>query len=103
MRTAHEWRTVHMQIVLDGRKLYENNALSMAMRKLLLRVARAEKDISQIDLAIRAGVSQRKVWALEHGYREATPEEQEALARALDLPRAAIAWPAVPKREQGVA
>mgnify|MGYP001614893544 FL=1 len=63
------------------------------MRKRSLRVARAEYDISQIDLAIRAGLSQRKVWAIENGYRTASTDEQAALAAVMGLSVRAIAWP----------
>lgn len=42
---------------------------------------------------MRAGLSQRKIWAIENGYRGASRDEQDAIAAVLELSRAAIAWP----------
>lgn len=61
--------------------------------KRLLRVARAEKDISQLELATRAGLSQKKVWGIENGYRLASLSERLAIAYALDMSIDAIKWP----------
>ena len=61
--------------------------------KRLLRVARAEKDISQLELATRAGLSQKKIWSIEHNYRLASDEERLAIADALGMTVADIKWP----------
>ena len=63
------------------------------MKRMHLRVARAQADISQVDLAIKAGLSQKKIFGIEHGYRLAKEDEQQAIATALGVSPAAIAWP----------
>ena len=65
--------------------------------KRLLRVARAEKDISQLELATRAGLSQKKVWSIEHNYRVPSDEERLAIADALGMSITAIQWPTTAK------
>ena len=61
--------------------------------KRLLRVARAEKDISQIELATRAGLSQKKIWSIEHNYRVPSLAERLAIVGALGMSVADIKWP----------
>ncbi len=65
---------------------------NMGRTKWLLRVARAQRDISQVELARRSGLSQKKIWAIEHFYRVASAEEQAAIATALEMTPTAIVW-----------
>ncbi len=56
----------------------------MAKRdKNRLRVVRADRRITQMDTALKSGVSLSRLWRIENGYREATPQEQAAIARVL--------------------
>lgn len=57
-----------------------------------LRVLRAERDISQLDLARQLGWSPARLWRIEHGDREATPGERQALADFFGTTVDAI-WP----------
>jgi transcriptional regulator with XRE-family HTH domain len=56
----------------------------MAKRdKNRLRVVRADRRITQMDTALKSGVSLNRVWRIENGYSDPTPTEQAAIARAL--------------------
>ena len=59
-----------------------------------LRVARAERRISQWRLAMRARIHPSRVWRIENGIVDATPRERRTLARLLKMPETAI-WPGV--------
>lgn len=48
-----------------------------------LKVLRAERDVTQMDLAIEAGLSASRYWQIENGYTRATSKELARLARAL--------------------
>lgn len=48
-----------------------------------LRVLRAECDVSQMDLAIKVGISQSRYWRIESGYESPTDTERARLAKAL--------------------
>lgn len=48
-----------------------------------LRVLRAERDITQMDLALKARISHNRYWRIEAGYVTATDEELARIARAL--------------------
>jgi len=48
-----------------------------------LRVARAERRITQRDLARQSGVSESRLWKIENGYLDGTPDERAKLARVL--------------------
>lgn len=48
-----------------------------------LRVLRAERLLSQMDTAARAGISHNRYWRIENGYTEPTPDERRELARVL--------------------
>lgn len=50
----------------------------------VLKAARVLRDLSQRDLALRAGISHNRYWEIENGYREASSEERAALAAVLD-------------------
>lgn len=60
----------------------------------LLRVLRAEHDITQIKLARKAGLNVTRYWQIENGAGlPSTTDEREAIAAALDVKPAAVAWP----------
>jgi transcriptional regulator with XRE-family HTH domain len=50
-----------------------------------LRVVRAEKRVTQIDIAARAKIGMTRYWKIENGYIDPTPAERAALARALKV------------------
>lgn len=50
-----------------------------------LRVLRADCEISQMDLAIKAGLSRDRYWRIENGYDKPTLGELGKLARALKV------------------
>jgi len=59
-----------------------------------LRVLRAARDLTQHELAARAGLTQTRFWQIEHG--EGAPlraEERDAIARILEVRASVIAWP----------
>jgi transcriptional regulator with XRE-family HTH domain len=55
-----------------------------------LKVLRAEKNLSQLDLAIKARIKEYRYWRIENGYVIPTDDERDGLARALkvDVPEA---------------
>ena len=57
-----------------------------------LRVRRAERGLSQIDLARAAGLERNRYWTIEKGYSQPRAEERAALASALGITEAEI-WP----------
>jgi len=57
-----------------------------------LRVLRAERRVSQLELSKRAGVHPSRYWRLENEILDPTPDEQGAIARALGVD-IALAWP----------
>lgn len=48
-----------------------------------LRTLRVGLDLSQIDTAQRANLSESRYWRIENGYDEPTPDERDAIAKAL--------------------
>ena len=76
----------------------------MATRRTRLRVlraAQADRLISQMALARRAGVPTFRYWQIENGEGPApSVGEQVAIAAALGTSVAAIAWPDVHPRER---
>lgn len=48
-----------------------------------LRVLRAEKRLTQLDAARRAGMGITRFWKIENGYIVPSTEERAAIARAL--------------------
>jgi transcriptional regulator with XRE-family HTH domain len=48
-----------------------------------LRVLRAEREVTQMDLALKAGLSQSRYWRIENGYEQPTTTERAKLAKAL--------------------
>lgn len=57
-----------------------------------LRVRRAERSLSQIELARTAGIERNRYWTIEKGYSAPRPEERAALASALGVTETEI-WP----------
>lgn len=55
----------------------------MAKNVNKLRVLRAERRITQIDLATKAGIPMTRYWKIENGYVDPTPGERGRIARAL--------------------
>jgi transcriptional regulator with XRE-family HTH domain len=51
-----------------------------------LRVLRAEKEVSQLDIAMKAGVKEYRYWRIENRYVIPTPDECAAIAKALKVP-----------------
>jgi transcriptional regulator with XRE-family HTH domain len=64
-----------------------------------LRLARAEKRITQLDTAAAVGMNQSRYWMIENGYRDATPDERAALARVLGSTVDALFPDATPRSE----
>jgi transcriptional regulator with XRE-family HTH domain len=61
-----------------------NQYLRMVKRdRNRLRVMRAEKRITQIDAAAKAGIGVTRFWRIENGYTDPTPGERERIAKAL--------------------
>lgn len=48
-----------------------------------LKVLRAERAITQMDLALKAGLSRDRYWRIENGYEHPTDAEQARLSKAL--------------------
>lgn len=60
----------------------------------LLRVLRAERQLSQQALGDQAGLTQTRYWQIEHGQGAAVRAvERAAIARVLQVSPKAIAWP----------
>lgn len=59
-----------------------------------LRVRRAERRMSQMQLAEAAGISHNRYWRIEAGHAEPTDNEQRAIASALNV-SVAIAFPVI--------
>lgn len=57
-----------------------------ALKTNRLRVARAERRMTQLDLARAAGVSQSTLSLIENGYVEPTPDQRADFARILETP-----------------
>lgn len=48
-----------------------------------LRVLRADRRITQLDTAVKAGIVVTRYWKIENGYVEPTADERGKIARAL--------------------
>lgn len=55
----------------------------MEKNKNRLRVVRADRDVSQVELAFKTGINQSKISLIENGYVEPSKEEREDIAAAL--------------------
>ena len=51
-----------------------------------LRVLRAERQLSQLDTALSAGIGQTRYWKIENDYTKPTGEERDGLTRVFDVP-----------------
>lgn len=58
----------------------ETSAMKVTNR---LRVFRAERRWSQMELGRRTRISPNRIWRFENGYAEPTPDEQDRLAKTL--------------------
>lgn len=66
----------------------------MVRKKARLKVLRADADLTQLDLARKAGLNVTRYWQIEKGYGQpATKEEREAVSAALGVSPAIVAWP----------
>jgi transcriptional regulator with XRE-family HTH domain len=61
-----------------------------------LRVARAERRLSQRELARRAGIEVTRLWRIENDYADATTEERKLIASALETGEPQL-WPGISK------
>ena len=50
-----------------------------------LKVLRADKNLSQLDLATKTRIKEYRYWRIENGYIVPTDDERDALARALKV------------------
>jgi len=50
-----------------------------------LRVIRADKGVSQLDVAMKAGVKEYRYWRIENRYVIPTDDERDAIAKALKV------------------
>lgn len=50
-----------------------------------LKVLRAEHEISQMDLALKVGLSRDRYWRIENGYDDPSESELRKLAKALHV------------------
>lgn len=57
-----------------------------------LRVLRAERDVTQMELARKLGWHVTNYWRLENGYREPTAKELTQLAKLLKVPEEALGF-----------
>jgi transcriptional regulator with XRE-family HTH domain len=63
--------------------------------RLRLKVQRAERDITQHQVAQAAGMNQTRYWQIENGAgNPPTDDERAAIAAVLGVSASAIAWPA---------
>jgi len=74
----------------------------MAVTPNKLRVLRAERRISQLRVAIGAGLGTTRFWAIENGYAQPTAAERAAIARTLNVSESE-AWPATCEQPRGQA
>lgn len=59
-----------------------------------LRVLRAEQEVTQMQVARKAGLSAARYWQIENGEgSEPSPGERNAVAAALGVKVSEIAWP----------
>lgn len=66
----------------------------MKKARTRLRVLRAEQEVTQRQLALRAGLSPSRYWQIESGEgSEPSPDEKTAVAAALGVKASEIAWP----------
>ena len=69
------------------------------MKGNTLRVRRAERRISQLDLSREVGIGVNRFWRIENGYADPTDEERASIASALGVSEAEI-WPDLAERNE---
>ena len=62
------------------------------MKRNRLKVLRAECEISQLDLALKVGLSRDRYWRIENGYDDPSESELRKLAKALRVEEAALGF-----------
>lgn len=62
------------------------------MKRNRLKVLRAECEISQLDLAIKVGLSRDRYWRIENGYDQPAADELRKLAKALRVSEADLGF-----------
>lgn len=80
-------------------------------RRTRLKVLRAERDLTQMAVALRAGLSVARYWYIETANAPATKEEAEAIAKVFGstprrlglLPYKTVAKPSAKTAVQGAA
>lgn len=69
-----------------------------------LRVLRAERDITQMDLALKAKIQKDRYWRIENSYEKPSADEIARLAKALKAEPAELGFGALrPERAEEVA
>jgi transcriptional regulator with XRE-family HTH domain len=63
-----------------------------------LKVLRAERAVTQMDLALAAGLSRDRYWRIENGYDYPTDRERARLAKALRVTPADLGIPELTAR-----
>lgn len=58
-----------------------------------LRVLRAERGLSQMEVAAKAGMATNRYWRIENGYAEPTDDERTALAKKAFQVDVALVFP----------
>lgn len=98
---ARLWLSFHLEF-LFYRQTRGLSRIDSGMGKLprrsrparTLRVLRAERELTQHQIATRIGMTQTRYWQIEHG--EGAPlrkDERAAIARMLEVQPFEIAWP----------
>lgn len=62
-----------------------------------LRTLRATVGLSQLAVARKIGVPERRYWQIENGYEDPTDTEISKLAKLLKVEEVALPWPAFAK------
>lgn len=63
------------------------------MNRNRLKVLRAERNVSQVDTAQKAGLEPNRYWRIEKGYRQPTSEELASIAAALGVAPTELGFP----------
>jgi DNA-binding XRE family transcriptional regulator len=66
-----------------------------------LKVRRAERDITQLDLALEVGISNSQISQIERGYVDPTPELAAKIAKALKTTPESIFPPLAEQQNAG--
>jgi transcriptional regulator with XRE-family HTH domain len=66
----------------------------MATKRNRLKVLRAERDLSQMDLAVKVGMGRDRYMRIERGFTEPTATERRAFAKVLRVRDEDLGFPA---------